>query len=71
MNRFESPRAIFQKENAIITSDVLWNGQSLRQQEMEENLKHIKEYNIQTICRGYLCSSCDPFLLLICQIYPY
>lgn len=57
------------KQNAIITDNVLWNGQELKELELTENLERIKELNIKSIQRGYDCSACDPFLLLICQLF--
>ena len=57
------------KLNAIKTKDVLWNGNSLTEKELNENLQGIKELNINEINRGYDCSTCDPYLLLICQLF--
>ena len=31
--------------------------------------EHIKEYNQNTISQGYLCSTCDPFLLLLSELF--
>lgn len=49
------------------TTNVLWNNQSLTQQNYQENIEHIKDYKVDTIYNGYLCSSCDPFLCLLCE----
>lgn len=46
---------------------VLWNNEKLNRKQMDENVQRIKEIN-QT-SNGYDCSSCDPVLLLICQMY--
>ena len=39
------------------------------QQQLEENYQHIKDFNVKSISAGYLCSTCDPFLLLICELF--
>lgn len=57
------------KHNNVKTVDVLWNDEELRDQELQENFDRIKELNIQSINRGYDCSGCDPFLLLISQLF--
>tara|TARA_B100000686_G_C16634879_1_gene886729 strand:- start:664 stop:1047 length:384 start_codon:yes stop_codon:yes gene_type:complete len=51
------------------TENVLWNMEELNNQAKEENIKHIKEYDTHTISNGYLCSTCDPFLLLITELF--
>ena len=49
--------------------NVLWNGNTLSEKEKIENFEHIKEYDINTIKNGYLCSTCDPFLILLSEIF--
>ena len=50
-------------------TNVLWQGKPLREQEMNEHIQAIKDYNINGISRGHLTSVCDSFLLLICEIF--
>jgi len=57
------------KKHAIETHHVLWNGQKLRSQELKENLERINEFDVTKINDGYDCSSCDPYLLLICELF--
>ena len=57
------------KNKNIPTDNVLWMGEEIRQQMKEENMKHINDYNSSTIPNGYLCSTCDPFLLLITELF--
>jgi hypothetical protein len=57
------------KNNAIKTPNILWNGEKLRNQELDENLLRVKELKENSIGRGYDCSCCDPYLLLICQLF--
>ena len=57
------------KNNNAEIEDVTWNGKKLTNQEMKEHFEAIKDYNINTINQGHLCSSCDSFLLLICQLF--
>jgi hypothetical protein len=57
------------KQYNTATEDVLWNGNVLGQQELKENVESIKEYDVKTLNNGYLCSCCEPFLLLLCQLF--
>lgn len=54
---------------SIKTYNVTWNGENLSDQLLDENFKRIHEFNINFINNGYDCSSCDPYLLLVCQIF--
>ena len=57
------------KRHNTQTNNVLWNDTILSQRELEENFTHIKNYNENSIYQGYDCSTCDPFLLLIAQLF--
>ena len=57
------------KTKNIPTDNVLWMGAEITQQMKEENMKHIEGYDSSTIPNGYLCSTCDPFLLLITELF--
>ena len=57
------------KNKNIPTDNVLWETKELSKEEKEENMKHINDYDITTIPNGYLCSTCDPFLLLITELF--
>jgi hypothetical protein len=46
-----------------------WNGEKLTSKQCEENYQHIANYNIDSIYGGYDCSGCDPFLILVTQIF--
>ena len=48
---------------------VKWNNTLLSVKARQENYHHIKNFDIGTITRGYDCSSCDPFLILICALF--
>ena len=66
-----SPKAFsngLKNENKKV-KNVLWNGNELSSNEKQENFDHIKEYDIQSVKNGYLCSTCDPFLLLLCELF--
>lgn len=56
-------------ENCTTTYNVTWNSSFIPEQEMRENMEWIRGYNIRQIIQGHQCSSCDPFLLLICQLF--
>lgn len=55
------------KSNNVMTSNVKCNGKALTEQEIKDNMIRIK--NIKNINNGYLCSSCDPVLILISQLF--
>jgi len=53
----------------IATSNVYWQNNKLTEQLQKENFEHIKNYKEETFRNGYLTSSADPFLMLLCQIF--
>ena len=57
------------KANNVKTKDITWNGEKLTEQQLNENFEHIRDYNENSIYGGYLCSTCDPFLLLVCHLF--
>ncbi len=59
----------FLKKYNYKTYDVLWNGRKLSEQELKENQLRVHELKLNSIWNGYDCSSCDPFLLLISQVF--
>ena len=50
------------------TNNVLWQNSKFRKSQIIENMEHIRLYDKNTASNGYWCSSCDPFLILICEI---
>jgi len=60
---------ILLKNKATLSVDVKWNYESLTQKLMEENMEWVNSYNVEHIYQGHDCSSCDPFLLLISQLF--
>ena len=71
VNRWPTIREliIFLKKSNRMTDNVTWNSNTLSKMEKEENKHAIKTFNISGINNGYGCSTCDPFLLLICEIF--
>tara|TARA_B100000700_G_C14478481_1_gene593950 strand:- start:211 stop:585 length:375 start_codon:yes stop_codon:yes gene_type:complete len=59
----------FLKEKNIKTDNVVWNNQKLSEKQKQENKQHIQSYQTNTISQGYLCSTCDPFLLLLSELF--
>lgn len=51
------------------TPNVLCQGERLSVQQMDENVRHVAEYDSATIGNGYLCSGWDPFLFLVCHVF--
>lgn len=64
----ESLCATIQSKNRD-TPDMLWNGETLSDQLQKENQQTIKELDSDDVKKGYLCSTCDPLLLLVGQLY--
>ena len=56
------------KEN-VKTENVLWNSQIMKEKQLQENYEHIQEYDVSNVNQGYDCSTCDPFLFLICELF--
>ena len=56
-------------KNNMKTNNVLWQNNILRNQELKEHLTWIDEYDVKGITNGHLTSVCDPFLLLICELF--
>lgn len=56
-------------KNTANNTNILWNNISLTKKQLEENYIHVRDFDIQTINNGYYCSVCDPFIILICDIY--
>ena len=50
------------------TNRVTWQNQPIRTQQIEENKEHIRLYNSCCAPNGYLCSTCDPFIILLCEL---
>lgn len=48
--------------------NIKWQNKELNEQEKNEMKEFIKDYNINTINRGHLTSSCDPFLCLLADL---
>tara|TARA_B100000795_G_scaffold246527_2_gene212272 strand:+ start:2477 stop:2842 length:366 start_codon:yes stop_codon:yes gene_type:complete len=57
------------KRRKIPMINVLWENQKLSKKEIKEHLLAIDEYDINCIPGGHLTSSCDSFLLLICELF--
>ena len=56
------------KEGNTKCISVLWNGSELTAKQKEENFEHVRDFDVGTIHRGYDCSICDPFMILLCQM---
>ena len=59
----------FLKNNNTKEITILWNNEEFTKKQLEENFEHIRDFNENNIENGYLCSICDPFLILVCELY--
>lgn len=57
------------KGKAKMTDSIIWQGSKLKKQEKEEHLIAIGVYDIGKISNGHLTSTCDSFLLLLCELF--
>ena len=57
------------KNNCVKTDSVYWNDNPITEKQMDENKERIKNFDISTINSGYDCSTFEPFLFLVSQIY--
>ena len=60
---------LFVKSNNRMTPSILHNGAPLSHKLMTENMRAIRELDVNKIGAGYDCSTCDPVLLLIAEIF--
>ena len=51
------------------TKTIKWNNISLSTQLLKENFESIKNYDIKKRFNGYDCSACDPFLMLVSDVF--
>ena len=61
--------ALFLKSKNTETNSVTWQNKTLSKKQLQENYEHVRDYSVNNINKGYLCSTADPFLFLICEIY--
>lgn len=60
---------LLKENNSKETKSIKWNGTLFRDQQINENFEHIKDFNVKSISNGYMCSVCDPFLILVCKLF--
>ena len=56
------------KQKNTLTLNVTWNNENLTTQFLDENKQAIDSYDTNTIYNGYYCSTCEPFLFLLCEL---
>jgi hypothetical protein len=59
----------FLKNNIVYTPHVLWNNELLTKKQLDENHEHVLNLDVGSIRGGYDCSTFDPFLFLISQLF--
>jgi hypothetical protein len=60
---------IYLKNNNKITNNILIFEHELRDSQKQENYDAIKSFDENSIYQGYFCSSFDPFLMLVCELF--
>lgn len=51
------------------TANVRCNGELVTPQQQEENVAAVQGYDVGGVHGGYMCSACDPFLLLVSEVH--
>lgn len=59
----------FLKNNNTPTTHILCNDVHITEKQIIENTNAIKELDERTIHNGYLCSTFDPVLFLVCELF--
>ena len=57
------------KKNNKLCENVKWQKENLSKKILEENYEMIKNFNAKNINQGYDCSTCDPFMILLCELF--
>ena len=68
-NKQAKDLSIYLKSLNKIRNDVTVTvqGHSITEKQRQENFESINTYDVEKYDKGYLCSTCDPFLILLCQ----
>lgn len=59
----------FLKHHNKKTPNIMWNDETLSSLQQEENMKAISLIDEMAIHHGYDCSTCDPVLFLVCELF--
>ena len=46
-----------------------WNDTKISEKEIKENFEHVRSFNPMSISDGYDCSTSDPFLFLVSELF--
>jgi len=57
------------KKNNKLCKNVKWQSENINEQLLKENYEMIKNFNENNINQGYDCSSCDPFIILLSELF--
>ena len=60
---------LFLKKNNKESNNIFWDKKLLTKKELSEHKNAINNLDINKINNGYLCSTNDSFLFLICQLF--
>ena len=56
------------KQQNVLCKGIKVNEEELSQQQLKENFEAIQNYNTKDVNKGYLCSTCEPFLCLLSHL---
>ena len=67
-SKIELVKCLKRKSYHLTDANVLWQGEKLKKQLCNELKMWVDNYNEQNINNGHDTSSCDPFLVLLCEL---
>jgi hypothetical protein len=56
-------------QNNTKTENITINKEKIPEKIINENFEMVKDFKIKSIRNGYLCSTYDPFLALVCEVF--
>ena len=57
------------KQNNMKTSNIVWNNIALTEKQLDENYEAVNCYDTNTVNNGYFCSTFEPFLFLVSELF--
>ena len=57
------------KSKNMKCNSISWQGEPLSNQFLDECFEAVKCFNEHSINRGYYCSTCDPFIILVSELF--
>ena len=56
-------------QHNLKTSNIIWNNIDLTEKQLDENYEAVNCYDTSTVNNGYYCSTFEPFLFLVSELF--